>query len=70
MSNIGVPGLIIILAIIVLLFGARKIPEIAEGVSKGIKKFKDAQKDDTVNKIDTSEADKSSENKLSEDKDS
>jgi sec-independent protein translocase protein TatA len=52
MSNIGVPGLVIILLIVVLLFGAKKIPDIAEGIGKGLKKFKDTQKDlDKASKI-------------------
>ena len=44
----GMPGgteLIIILAIVVLLFGAKKIPELAKGFGKGIKNFKDEMKD-------------------------
>ena len=43
----GMPGgteLLIILAIVVLLFGAKKIPELAKGVGKGIKNFKKAMK--------------------------
>jgi len=33
---------LIVLAIIVLLFGAKKIPELAKGMGKGIKNFKEA----------------------------
>lgn len=40
------PELLIILAIVVLLFGAKKIPDLASGVGKGIKNFKKAVKDD------------------------
>ena len=40
MFNLGVPELIIIFLFIVLLFGAKKIPEIAKGLGKGIKGFK------------------------------
>ena len=43
---IGIPELLVILAIVVLLFGAKKIPELAKGVGKGIKEFKGAIKDD------------------------
>lgn len=43
---IGVNQLLIILAIIVLLFGAKKIPELAKGVGKGIKSFKAEMEDD------------------------
>jgi sec-independent protein translocase protein TatA len=45
MPNLGPTELIIILLIVVLLFGARKIPEIAKGLGKGIKDFKGALKD-------------------------
>ncbi len=43
LQNIGLPGLIIILVIFLLLFGAKRIPDIAESFGKGIKKFKDTQ---------------------------
>jgi sec-independent protein translocase protein TatA len=38
------PELIIILVVVVLLFGGRKIPELMKGLGKGIKEFKDASK--------------------------
>ena len=44
----GMPSgteLLIILGIIVLLFGAKKIPELAKGFGKGIKNFKEEMKD-------------------------
>lgn len=39
---------LIVLAIIVLLFGAKKIPELAKGMGKGIKSFKKEMEDDTA----------------------
>ncbi|MDP4680024.1 MAG: twin-arginine translocase TatA/TatE family subunit [Cyclobacteriaceae bacterium] len=45
---IGMPGgweLVIIVLVIILLFGAKKIPELAKGIGKGIREFKDATKD-------------------------
>jgi sec-independent protein translocase protein TatA len=42
----SMPELLIILAIVVLLFGAKKIPDLAKGVGKGIKDFKQAVKED------------------------
>lgn len=45
----GMPGgqeLLIILAIVVLLFGAKKIPELAKGLGKGIKNFKAEMKNE------------------------
>ncbi|MBP3224802.1 twin-arginine translocase TatA/TatE family subunit [Campylobacter sp. JMF_01 NE2] len=44
--GVSVQQLLIILAIIVLLFGAKKIPELAKGVGKGIKSFKKEMEDD------------------------
>jgi sec-independent protein translocase protein TatA len=45
MPNLGPTELIIILLIVILLFGAKKIPEIGKGLGKGIKDFKTAMKD-------------------------
>ena len=42
MGRIGIPELIIILAIIILIFGANRLPEIGRGIGKGIRNFKDA----------------------------
>lgn len=39
---------VIVLIIVVLLFGAKKIPELAKGVGKGIKTFKKELEDDEV----------------------
>lgn len=44
----GMPGgweLVIIVLVVILLFGAKKIPELAKGLGKGIKEFKDASKE-------------------------
>jgi sec-independent protein translocase protein TatA len=37
------PELIIILVIVLLLFGGKKLPELMKGLGKGVKEFKDAQ---------------------------
>ena len=53
----GMPGtteLLLILGIVVLLFGAKKIPDLAKGLGKGIKNFKSEMKDDG---IETAQAD-------------
>jgi sec-independent protein translocase protein TatA len=45
MGRIGIPELLIILAIIILIFGANRLPEIGRGIGKGIKNFKDSIKE-------------------------
>jgi len=57
---IGTPEIIIIVLVIVLLFGGRKIPELMRGIGKGVKEFKEGiggedEKKDTANKPDTEE---------------
>lgn len=43
---IGPKESILILVAIILLFGAKKIPELMKGIGQGMKEFKDAQKPD------------------------
>lgn len=45
LAAIGVPGLIIILVIILILFGPRKLPEIGSAVGKTLAEFKKATND-------------------------
>ena len=45
LGRVGLPELIIILMIIILIFGANRLPEIGRGIGKGIRNFKDATKD-------------------------
>jgi len=43
--RLGLPELLIILAIVILIFGANRLPELGRGIGRGIKNFKDASKD-------------------------
>ena len=43
--SFGAPEILIILAVIILFFGARKIPELARGIGQGIKEFKNAREE-------------------------
>ena len=50
MFGIGMPELIVILVIILIIFGAGKLPEIGGAIGKGIKNFKKASKEpDEIN---------------------
>jgi len=46
MFNLGVPELLIILVLVVLLFGAKRLPEMGKGIGEGIKNFKKSFKND------------------------
>ena len=46
MRSIGMPELLVILAIGVLLFGGKKIPDLAKGLGEGIRNFKNALKNE------------------------
>ena len=50
MLNIGWPELILILFVVLLLFGANRLPEIARQLGKAIHEFKKALKEDDSNK--------------------
>ena len=46
MGNLGATEIILILLVVVLLFGGRKIPELMKGIGQGMKEFKKASKYD------------------------
>ena len=41
MGRIGMPELLIILAIVIIIFGANKLPQLGKGIGSAIKNFKD-----------------------------
>lgn len=48
MGKLGATEIILIIAVVLLLFGGKKIPELMKGLGSGIKEFKDATKDNNV----------------------
>lgn len=57
MFNMGGTELILILFVVLLFFGAKKLPELARGLGRGIREFKDATKEvkDNIEKAANSE---------------
>ena len=49
LKSIGLPELLVILVVAVLLFGGKKLPELAKGLGEGIKNFKNAVKEEHDN---------------------
>ena len=47
--GLGATEMIIVLVIVLLLFGGKKIPELMKGLGKGVKEFKDASKGEDAN---------------------
>jgi sec-independent protein translocase protein TatA len=45
MGNIGATEIILIILVLLVFFGARKIPELAQGLGKGIREFKKATRE-------------------------
>ena len=50
MGSIGWPEIILIILLVVLIFGAKKIPEIGRGIGDGIRNFRKAMKGDAEDK--------------------
>jgi sec-independent protein translocase protein TatA len=46
MGKFGVTEILMILAVVLLLFGGKKIPELMKGLGSGVKEFKNAVKDE------------------------
>lgn len=49
MGKFGPLEIILILAVVLLLFGGKKIPELMKGLGRGMKEFKDASKGEDAN---------------------
>jgi sec-independent protein translocase protein TatA len=45
MGNLGTTEILLIVLVIVIFFGARKIPELAQGLGKGIREFRKAARE-------------------------
>ena len=45
MGSLGIPELVVIVTILVLVFGANRLPELARGMGRGIRNFKDATRE-------------------------
>jgi sec-independent protein translocase protein TatA len=59
MFGLGIWELVVILVIVVLLFGAKRLPEIGAGIGEGIRNFRKSMKDDKAEKGEkTEKADK------------
>ncbi len=48
LGEFGPMQILLVLSVIVLLFGGKKIPELMKGLGTGIKEFKNAAKDDST----------------------
>ncbi|WP_395052684.1 twin-arginine translocase TatA/TatE family subunit [Flavobacterium sp.] len=48
MGRIGATEIIVVLVIVLLLFGGKKIPELMKGLGNGIKEFKNASKEEAA----------------------
>jgi sec-independent protein translocase protein TatA len=66
-ENVGMGELLVILIVVLLLFGSKKIPEIAQGLGKGIREFKKSIKE-VEDQITIPDKDKSDKDKSDKDK--
>ena len=55
MGNFGATEILLILVVVVLLFGGRKIPELMKGIGQGMKEFKKASRVEDENEKTTTE---------------
>jgi sec-independent protein translocase protein TatA len=50
LPRLGIPELLVVLFIIILIFGASRLPDIGRGIGKGIRNFKDATREGSNDK--------------------
>lgn len=48
MGRLGMPELLVILAIIIVIFGANRLPQLGRGIGSAIRNFKEGIKDETA----------------------
>lgn len=60
MGAVGIREILIVALIIIVLFGAKRIPELMKGMGQGIKEFKHGMKDDASDRAKDEESKKSS----------
>jgi sec-independent protein translocase protein TatA len=48
MGSIGLPEMLVILAIVIIIFGASRLPQLGRGLGSAIKNFKEGLKDETA----------------------
>lgn len=51
MPRLGLPEMLVILAIVIIIFGASRLPQLGKGIGSAIKNFKDGIKEGTDDKI-------------------
>jgi sec-independent protein translocase protein TatA len=55
MGKFGAPEIILVLVVVLLFFGGKKIPELMKGLGKGVKEFKDASKGENSTEVKTTD---------------
>lgn len=56
-GSIGTPELLLIMLVVLLLFGSKRLPDLAKGIGKGVRQFKKAM-DDVKDELDISDIDR------------
>ena len=58
MPHLGIPELLLILLLVVVIFGASKLPQLGKGLGEGIKNFKNSIRGDSHDKKDDDSKDR------------